>query len=327
MACRSVSWFTRALLAVSILAGCGDEAAAPGGVMGAAGSGAPPCTGKLGALRGRSMQTVMAAGLSRSFVYYAPATLDANAPAPIVIVPHGFTMNGDMMFDITGYAALADREKFIAIFPNGQASGVGAPWNVGMPDCISTMGPLPIATGDDNAFIDAMIAFAEADQCVDKSHVFMTGFSMGGYLSNESGCMHPGIRAIGPHSAGSHDLASCRNQNKPVIVMHFEGDSLIPYSCGTQARERWVQRKGCQLAGPDVTPVMGGRCEYYKGCAPGGQVALCSFPNPPGMRSEPYPGHGWAGGSKMGASGAPFAIPETASATQLSWEFFKQYAW
>jgi len=155
-----------------------------------------------------------------------------------------------------------------------------------------------------------------------------TGFSMGGYLSNQIGCVNPKIRAIGPHSGGSHDLTTCPNPNKPVILMHFEGDGLIPYSCGTQARDRWLQKNGCQATAPDVTPVTGGRCEYYKGCMPGGQVAMCSFANPTGMRSEPYAGHGWSGGSKMGASGgAPFAIPETASATQLSWEFFKKFAW
>jgi poly(3-hydroxybutyrate) depolymerase len=308
---------------------CGDEGATPGGAS-AAGSGAPamPCSGKPGALRGRSAHMLMAGGLNRSFVYYAPATLDPNTPAPVVIVPHGYTMNADMMFEITGFAALADQEKFIAVFPNGQQPGMGAPWNAGMPDCTSTLGILPLANGDDNAFIDAMLAFAEADQCVDRSHVFMTGFSMGGYFSNETGCQRADVRAIAPHSGGTHDLSACPVQNKPVLVMHFEGDALIPYQCGVQARDRWAQRNGCQLEQPDVTQVLGGRCEYYKGCAAGGQVAMCSFMNPAGMRSEPFVGHGWSGGSKMGAAmGASFAIPETESATQLSWQFFKRYAW
>jgi polyhydroxybutyrate depolymerase len=319
------------LVSALVLTSCSEEAQQPDGVaMGGAGSpAAAACSGKPGALRGRSMQSLMAGGLARSFIYYAPSTLDPNTPAPLVIIPHGYTMTADMMFEITKYSEIADREKFVIAFPNGQMPGLGAPWNVGNPDCKSTLGILPLAMGDDNAFIDAMIAFAEADQCLDKSHVFMTGFSMGGYLANETGCMRPDIRAIAPHSGGTHDFATCKVTNKPVLLMHFEGDGLIPYACGTQARDRWTTLNKCQLAAPDVTMVQGGRCEYYKGCAPGGQVGMCSFTIPTGgVRNEAYAGHAWSGGSKDGvAMGAPFAIPETASASQLSWEFFKKYAW
>jgi polyhydroxybutyrate depolymerase len=267
--------------------------------------------------------------MSRSFVYYAPPSLAPTKPAPIVIIPHGYTMDADMMFEITGYSTIADREGFIAIFPNGQQPGAGAPWNVGNPDCSSSLGMLPLAQGDDNAFIDAIIQFAEADQCVDRDHVFMTGFSMGGYFTNETGCNRADIRAIGPHSGGSHDFASCKVTNKPAIIMHFEGDALIPYSCGTQARDRWIALNGCQTEAPMVTQVQGGRCEYYAGCPADGQVAMCSFTNPTvGTRTEAFPGHGWSGGSKQGvANGGAFAIPETASASELSWEFFKKYAW
>jgi hypothetical protein len=45
-----------------------------------------------------------------------------------------------------------------------------------------------------------------------------------------------------------------------------------------------------------------------------------------GTRNETYPGHAWSGGSKLGM-GSSFAIPETASASELSWSFFKLYAW
>jgi polyhydroxybutyrate depolymerase len=311
--------------------GCSDEVTTPPMGEATAGSSAPAaaCSGKPGALRGRSMQSLMAAGLNRSFIYYAPPTLEPNTPAPVVIVPHGFMMTADMMFEITRYSDLADRERVIVMFPNGQpgAGLLDGPWNVGMPDCSSSLGVLPVARGDDNAFIDAMLAFAESDQCVDRSHIFMTGFSMGGYLSNHTGCARPDIRAVAPHSGGVHDLSMCASMNKPVLVMHFEGDALIPYTCGSQARDRWAALNKCQTAAPMVTSVNSGRCEYYSGCQPGGQVVMCSFMIPAG-RSEPYPGHAWSGGSKQGTSGgANYAIPESESATELSWAFFKKYAW
>lgn len=329
----NVIWKQLALgCALVALTACSEESSAGAEGAAAAGRSAPvaTCSGKPGAQRGRSMQSLMAGGLSRSFIYYAPPTLDPNAPAPVVIVPHGYLMTADMMFEITRYSDLADREKIILLFPNGQPGGgvLDGPWNVGMPDCSSSLGVLPVAKGDDNAFIDAMLAFAESDQCVDRSHIFMTGFSMGGYLSNHTGCVRPDIRAIAPHSGGTHDLAMCASTNKPVLVMHFQGDALIPYTCGTQARDRWVAFNKCQSAGPMLTPIKSGQCEYYAGCGPGGQVGMCSFMIPAGARPEPYPGHAWSGGSKQGgAGGANYAIPESESATELSWAFFKKYAW
>jgi poly(3-hydroxybutyrate) depolymerase len=311
--------------------GCSDDGSlAPMAGPTDAGTHSAACSGKSGALRGRSMQSVMAAGLGRDFIYYAPVDLDANTPAPVVIVPHGYMMTADMMFDITGYADLAERERFVVLFPNGQpASGLlDGPWNVGTPDCLSSLGILPVAQGDDNAFIDAMLALIEADQCIDRNHVFMAGFSMGGYLANHTGCVRPDIRAVAPHSAGVHDLSRCVSANKPVLIMHFDGDALIPYTCGSQARDRWVALNHCAAAEPSVTSVKGGRCEHYSGCPSGGQVAMCTFTIPTGVRSEPYAGHAWSGGSKQGsASSANYAIPETESATELSWAFFRTYAW
>jgi polyhydroxybutyrate depolymerase len=279
------------------------------------------CTGKPGMLRGKSNQMLMAGGIARTFIYYAPMNLDANKAAPIVIVPHGFTMSGQQMYDITQYAALADKEGFVALFPDG--AGAPGPWNVGQGVCGA--GAAVMASTDDQAFITAMIDFVDKDQCVDKPHIFMSGFSMGGYFSNENGCQRADIRAIGPHSGGTHDLAACPQMKKPVIVFHFESDSLITYDCGTQTRDRWVARNGCTMAGPDVVDVMGGKCEYYKGCPADAQVALCTFQEPP-AGGELIVGHGWAGGAKNG-EGASFAIAGTASATELGWAFFKKYAW
>lgn len=306
-------------------AGSGGSAGSEAGSGGSAGSGgttAMGCSGKPGMLRGKSNQTLMAGGIPRTFIYYAPMTLDANKPAPIVIVPHGYLMTGQMMYDITQYSALADKEGFVALFPDG--AGSPGPWNVGQNVC--GLGASVTAATDDQSFITAMLDFVKKDQCVDEPHIFMSGFSMGGYFSNENGCQRADIRAIGPHSGGSHDLAACPQKKKPVILFHFDSDSLITYDCSMEARDRWVARNGCMSASPDVVEVMGGRCEYYKGCPADGQVALCTFQEPAGGGGELIAGHAWAGGSRSG-EGASFAIPQTASATDLGWAFFKKYAW
>lgn len=329
-----------ALCALTALACGDDDTETPGGPMAGnspavmQGNGpAATCSGKPGMLRGHSVQTLMAGGLQRRFLYYAPTTLDPNQPAPVVIVAHGYVMNGEMIQKVSGFEALAEREGFIVMFPDGQGEraampGMEPPWNVGQNVCQPNGFPAPIADGDDQAFIDAMLAFARADQCVDDNHVFMTGFSMGGYFANESGCTRSDLAAVAPHSAGSHDLAGCVGDVKPVMLVHFEQDALIPYTCGTEARDRWLARNGCDAtAVPQTRAVMGGECAYYAGCPAGAQVAMCTFQAEMATSDELFLGHAWSGGDASDPALSPFAIPETASAAELIWAFFKEYAW
>lgn len=284
------------------------------------------CRGKPGELRGKSSHEIQAGGLARSFMYYAPPHLDANEAAPVVIVVHGYGMNAEQMFEITQYSAIADREEFVVLFPNGQERM--APWNVGDPDCITPRGPLPLAGGDDDSFLDEMLAFAERDQCLDREHVYLTGFSMGGYFTNHAGCTRTDLRAIAPNASGTHALDGCATTRLPVLVLHFEDDILVPFACGTQTRDRWLAHNGCDVSDPQVRDVAGGQCAYYRGCPEDGQVAMCSFKTPSGERTERDLGHAWSGGSKEGAAdGGVYAVPETGSATELSWEFFERYAW
>ena len=293
------------------------EGAIGGPVLGA-------CTGKPGALRGKSNQSLDVGGKRRSFVYYAPSTLDPTAPVPLVFVPHGSTMSGQQMFEITEYSKLADQEGFVVIFPDGvDGPGSIAPWNVGQGTC--GLGALVAGNGNDQAFVDAMIDFAKADQCIDEPHIFMAGFSMGGYFSHETSCLNDKIAAVGPHSGGTHDLSGCPGKPKPTIIMHFDTDSLIDYQCAQSGRDQVLKRNGCSAAGPEVVEVQSGKCEYYR-CPEDAQVALCTF-KVPSANDDGLPfGHGWAGGSKQGSNPLA-AITNTASATELSWQFFTKYAW
>ena len=231
----------------------GDPDGGTAGESGAGGAPAEACTGKPGAQRGKSRQTVMAGGLERWFNYYAPSSLDPNTPTALVIVPHGYFMDADIMYEVTQYAELADQEQFVVAFPSGAGSTIlDDPWNIGTPNptCIATVGFLPMTQNDDQAFLDEIISFVEADQCIDPNHIFMTGFSMGAYFTNTTGCNRDEIKAIAPHSGGSHDFANCPVEHKPVLLMHFEGDALIPYTCGTDTRDRWLELNGCQSADP-----------------------------------------------------------------------------
>ena len=137
---------------------------------------------------------------------------------------------------------------------------------------------------------------------------------MGGYFSNQVGCARPDLaRAVAPHSGGSHDFSTCQAGHKPVILFHGTSDGLIDPNCSRQARDSWVAKNGCSTD-VETIPVQGGHCERSRGCPADGQVELCLFD---GMN------HAWAGG----APNVSFSDPNYASATDLLWSFFRQYAW
>lgn len=306
-----------------------DSGAAPGdaGTEGALDTGSPvPCGTRTGQ-RGLTSRSLTAAGLKRTYLVYLPSPLDASKPVPFVFVHHGLTMSGQAMFEITQFTALADTEGFGVAFPDGQSgpNSIDAPWNVGAGTCPGSLGATVSAPGDDFAFLDAMEADVSQDQCLDPAHVFVTGFSMGGFFAHQAACMRPDIRAVAPHSGGTHDLSSCVTGHKPIIIFHGDSDPIIPDGCDvpgatntpagfTASAAAWAARNGC-AATFKTTTVAAGQCDYYDGCPADGQVAMCVLH---GM------GHCWAGGA---ADGGIFSCAAFASATELQWAFYKMYAW
>lgn len=286
-----------------------------------------PTCGTRSDRRGKTSRTLTVDGKKRTYEVYLPASLASTKAAPLVFVHHGFTMSGREMRDITGYPALADQEGIALVFPDGQGGpdSTDAPWNVGANACPSLWGDVPVATGDDFAFQDAIKADLLSDQCVDDAHVFVTGFSMGGYFAHHTGCMRSDIRAVAPHSGGTHDLAACPVAKKPIIIFHGDADDVIAAGCDvpyakdtpagfTPSASAWAAHNGCAQT-THTTSVEKGTCTYYDGCPKDAQVAICVMK---GM------GHCWAGG-------VPDAVgdscPGWASATQLEWDFFETYAW
>lgn len=267
------------------------------------------CTERPGTLRGKSRQRVDVGGAERTFVAYVPEDLDPSQPTPLVIAPHGFAMTGETMYEVTGFKELSDREQFAVVFPDGES--FFAPWNVGegISGGVSAVG----ASGDDQGFLDAIIDFVDRDLCLDRDHVFVSGFSMGGYFSNEVGCLRSDVASVGPHSGGSHDLAECEGSIKPVILFHGVLDAVVPYEENALlARDRWLERNGCDAAF-DEKPVKGGSCEYYQSCPERAQVVLCHFEEM---------GHTWAGGVD-----GLYGNSAMASAAELAWKFWQDYAW
>jgi poly(3-hydroxybutyrate) depolymerase len=310
---------TLVVAALAALVACGN--AHPAGAVDAlAGSDAPrradatdgsTCGTRVG-MRDLTSRTLRVAGLARAYLVYLPASDDPTQPMPLVFVHHGWAMSAQEMVDVTGYRQLADSEHVALAFPEGQAgpNSTGAPWNVGANVCSTTAGAPPIATGDDFAFLDAMKADIAHDQCLDLAHVYVTGFSMGGYFSHHAGCMRGDVRAVAPHSGGTHALDDCPVEHKPIIIFHGTADPVIPDGCddpagftpeaspprrprgrtGTAARlppTRWASRTGRAPSTTGVLPMVRSSCARSRRWAIAGQGGrpACSGARP--MRARP----------------------------------------
>jgi polyhydroxybutyrate depolymerase len=274
--------------------------------------------------RGSTSRSVMVAGVNRTYEVYLPSGVDPGTPIPLVYVFHGYTMSGSSMISLTGYNAIADSDHVAVVYPDGEGgpNSLLSPWNVGSDVCPAVGGLSPaLAYGDDMDFIDAMRADIATDQCIDADHVFATGFSMGGYMAHHVGCERTDFRAVAPHSGGTHALDACPSTIKPIIIFHGTSDETVPDACDDPtapqisgfpaSATQWAAHNGCATT-YTTQAVENGTCMIYDNCPIGGQVEVCTFAS---ML------HCWAGGT------GTYGCPSYASATQLEWAFFKQYAW
>jgi polyhydroxybutyrate depolymerase len=286
-------------------------------------------------MRGLTMRSVAVGSTTRTYLAYLPMSLSATAPVPFVYVFHGFTESGEYMYENTGYAALADSEGFAVVFPDGEGGPDSdlPPWNIENPgQTVCGNGQFEVAKGDDFGFMDAMRADVEQDQCIDGTHVFSAGFSMGGYFTHHVGCYRSDIRAVAPHSGGTlADLSVCPTGHVPTIIFHGTLDLVIADACDDPKANPfpkfppsallWAAKNGCQSTYSTI-PETGaggasGQCYLFDGCPTDGQVEVCTFNGMP---------HCWAGGNDPGTGGL-YSCTDYPSATQLQWSFFKAYAW
>jgi polyhydroxybutyrate depolymerase len=226
------------------------------------------CEGKRGA-----PGTTVRMWNDRAYIVHIPPAASPNTALPVMLVFHGAGGTGAQMQAATGFDIAADQVGIITIYPDGKAGN--APWNVGRNVC--PPGNFVSTTDDDIAYVDAMLEEVKADQCVDDKRIFATGFSMGGYMSNELGCRigRTTLRAVAPHSGGTHS-GDCPGAPLPVLLLHGDSDSLINYSCGTRAHDYWIERNGCSDE-VDRIDITGGHCDYNKGCPADAPVVMCTF--------------------------------------------------
>lgn len=233
-----------------------DESTDDGGPPG----GSPGC-GNTDAELGVFVTHVTIQGEEREITAVIPDGYDPDTAYAMVFAWHGLGSNPDQLRLYFGVEQAANHQA-IFIYPLGlpvpsQNNQIG--WNLS-------------PNGEDVALFDALVAGFSDEYCVAKDHIFSTGHSFGGYMSNTLGCARSDVlRAIAP-VAGGGPFGGCSPSPLAVWMTHGESDSRVPFSEGEGSRDYWLGINGCAA---DSAPVEPSPCVSYEGCADGAPMIWC----------------------------------------------------
>jgi polyhydroxybutyrate depolymerase len=172
--------------------------------------------------------TLSHAGAARSYLAYVPpAARRRGALPPVLIVLHGGGGRARKIMGFTRFNAIAEREGFVVLYPQGLDRG----WNDGREFQDRDTGK------DDVGFLRAMVADLERQGIgVDRSAVGVTGISNGGFMAMRVACEAAGeiagiaaVTATMPAETG----ARCRPaRSVPMLMINGTDDPIVPYQGG-----------------------------------------------------------------------------------------------
>ncbi len=197
---------------------------------------------------GDHMLTLDSGGLTRTYVLHVPPDLDPSTRYPLVVFLHGGNGTAAMIQMSTRFDAVADRESFLVVYPDGIANN----WNGGRGTSDAELMGV-----DDVTFIRELIAATVMSAGADEGRVFAIGVSNGGMMMHRLACEAADvITAVVPViSALAEPLATC-TPARPISMLAIQGDDdpFIPIDGGdTHHRDRPALGDGGNVLSADAT--------------------------------------------------------------------------
>src|SRR4051794_10686067 len=250
---RGLLPFFASLLVVAFLPACGLRGASAGRVATVPASGTRPA---LARQAGMTAHSLTVDGRERTYALHLPPAVTTGTVLPLVLVFHGGGGEGKQMPALTGMNGIADREGFVAAYPDG----IDRNWNDGRFSQAITTQRFNL---DDVGFVSALIDELATTLPIDRSRVFATGISNGGMFSQRLGCeLADKVAAIAPVAGSLSELlvpGCAPARPMPVLMIHGDADPLVPWNGGPVAGSgnrgrvlsvadtvsRWVALDGC----------------------------------------------------------------------------------
>jgi polyhydroxybutyrate depolymerase len=243
-------------------------------------------------------------GITRTYRLHVPVGYNADSLYPLVINMHGLGSNAFEQEIYTAFNDVADSAGIVVAYPNG----IDETWNIS-----STTGT------DDVGFISALIDTLDSQYSIDLNCVYVTGMSMGGFMSYRLACeLSDRIAAIAS-VAGLQVFYPC-NPGRPVPVLQFHGtaDPVVPYTGVPATISHWVNHNLCpatpvttDLPDIDTSDNSTVTVSYYGLCEESTEVILYTINN-----GE----HTWPGAAIIIG-----ITNQDIKASKEIWNFFKKY--
>jgi polyhydroxybutyrate depolymerase len=125
-------------------------------------------------------KTMQIAGVNRTYIVHAPSGM---TNPPLVLNIHGYNMDGPTEQSYTKMDLVADREKFIVVYP----SAINKSWDM--------------SGTNDFTFLMAIIDTIDKQYKIDRKRIYSCGFSQGGFMTFNLACRYSDVfAAIAPTS-------------------------------------------------------------------------------------------------------------------------------
>lgn len=174
--------------------------------------------------------TLLVNGESRQFIVHLPSSYNDSSNYPVLMSFHGYGGTATEFMNETDLRNLADSEKFILVYPQGQCLSGGSHWNAGLdtPDNKSST--------DDFGFIESLLIELDSTYSIDNERVYACGYSNGSFFSYALACyMSDKIAAIGSVSGTMFEetTTNCTPSHPtPIIHLHGTCDNVVPQDGG-----------------------------------------------------------------------------------------------
>ena len=297
-------------------------------------------------------ETITVEGVERTYVIHLPKGYDEKRHYPLVMLLHAANQDADDMARLTRFNQLADKDSVIAVYPNA----LHGRWNFGVhavarptmrrgPYGRRGPGRYPPGGGrgprerenrtspaDDIEFFNQLLDKIAIRDAVDKSRIYATGLSDGGFMTIKVGCsLADRIAAIAPVGAAMPKTLVCVPARPiPVLMINGTSDPVVSYggNSGRNGRtptisaedtaKAWAKLNRCgEKPGHSKLERRKGGMEThidtYEGCQQGAQVVLYSVKGA---------GNTWPGGEQYMVEKEIGKTSMDFDANEVIWSFF-----
>ncbi len=259
-------------------------------------------------------------GIMRNYNVHVPPGFSDSDTLPMVFNLHGLLMNATSQEAYSEFSPIADREKFIVVYPNGISNSWNAfnvPYHGGV---------------DDVGFLSALIDTVHKYYHINLNRVYSTGMSNGGFMSYRLACeLSERIAAIASVTGSmtdsmmyycnpSHPVPVMRIHGTADLIVNFNGSGAITSAEGSN--DYWIQQNNCP--GNPMVLVLPNNSITDNCTAEWNGWTPCDSESEVIFYKVTAGGHTWPGASDM-FGGIAGATNQDFDASEAIWQFFNRY--